>query len=159
MGSGIVGIYGFSRLWRMARFIYYALLALQHRGQETCGIVTYNGKGELHSHKGEGLVDQVFSKPETLEALEGWVGLGCVTTQPEKDPARIQPAHVREPVEVALCFDGKILNFRRLVEKVKPLKPQTEAELLALLFAGRLEEGLHPEGARIREVLVLALQL
>ncbi|MHC1586057.1 MAG: amidophosphoribosyltransferase [Candidatus Hecatellaceae archaeon] len=144
MGSGIVGIYGFSNLWRMARFVYYALLALQHRGQETCGIVTYNGDGELYDYKASGLVDQVFSQPESLDRLKGWVGIGCVTTIPEKDPARIQPALVEGPVKTALCFDGKILNVKRLLEKVKPLEPRSEAELLALLLAQKLDSGLHP---------------
>jgi amidophosphoribosyltransferase len=143
LGSGIVGIYGFSKLWRMARFVYYALLALQHRGQETCGIVTYNGK-ELYSYKAEGLVDQVFSQPETLEALEGWIGIGCVTTVTEKNPSRIQPVIAEGPIRTALCFDGKILNLKDLYRKVKPLEPQTEAELLALIFSQKLDGGLHP---------------
>lgn len=150
MGSGIVGIYGFSKLWRMARFIYYALLALQHRGQETSGIVTYNGKGELNEFKGEGLVDQVFSKPEILEDLKGWVGIGCVTTTAEKDESRIQPVIAEGPVRTALCFDGKILNFRRLEERVEPYKPKSEAELLALLLSEKLGGGLHPVEAASR---------
>jgi amidophosphoribosyltransferase len=144
LGSGIVGIYGFSKLWKMARFVYYALLALQHRGQETCGIVTYDGKGGLYSHKAGGLVDQVFSQPETLENLKGWVGIGCVTTVAEKDPSLIQPAIVEGPIRAALCFDGKLLNLKSLRRKVSPLEPRTEAELLALIFSQKLDVGLHP---------------
>lgn len=143
MGSGIIGIYGFSRLWEMARFLYYGLMALQHRGQETCGIVTTTGEEELYHHRAPSLVDQVFSELRTIEALKGWMGIGCVTATQEKEPRKIQPALVDKPRKVALCFDGKILNFEKLAEKVKPFHPLSEAELFAALLARELEEK-HP---------------
>jgi len=143
VGSGIIGIYGFSRLWKMARFLYYGLMALQHRGQETCGIVTSAGNGNLYHHKAPGLVDQVFSEPKIIEALKGWMGIGCVTAMPEKELGKIQPALVEGPQKVALCFDGKILNVKELTGRVKPFVPQSEAELFAALFSRELEEK-HP---------------
>jgi len=143
--GGVVGIYGFSKEWRMARFLYYSLLALQHRGQENCGIVTFNGES-LVQYKAEGLVDQVFSKPETLENLPGWVGIGSVTSTPEEDPSKIQPVIVSEPVPVALCFDGKILNLKELAEK-ENLNEDTDAEFLAKLFSIELEKTGRPTEA------------
>jgi amidophosphoribosyltransferase len=135
--GGIVGIYGFSKEWRMARFIYYSLLALQHRGQENCGIVTFNGES-LSYHKNVGLVDRVFSEPETIENLQGWIGIGSVTSIPQKDPSKIQPIVVWEPKPVALCYDGKILNFRELAEK-EGINCEDDAEFLAKLFSLELE--------------------
>ncbi len=136
--GGIVGIYGFSKEWRMARFVYYALLALQHRGQENCGIVTFNGES-LSQYKGSGLVDQVFSNQNILDELPGWIGIGSVTSTIEKDSSKIQPVVVWEPVPLALCFDGKILNIKDLVEKEK-VNGENEAEILAKIFSLELEQ-------------------
>ena len=58
---GVVGVYGTENASLNS---YYALHALQHRGQEACGIVTQTINGKNHSvfniHKGEGLVSEVF---------------------------------------------------------------------------------------------------
>ena len=62
----------------VASAIYYGLFALQHRGQESCGIAvsdTRGPKGIVKSHKGMGLVNEVFT-PEVLEGLKGDIGLG-----------------------------------------------------------------------------------
>ncbi|RLG92207.1 MAG: amidophosphoribosyltransferase [Candidatus Hecatellales archaeon] len=136
--GGVVGVYGFSKEWRMARFIYYSLLALQHRGQENCGIVTFNGE-TLNYYKGSGFVDQVFSKPETLEKLQGWIGIGSVSSISQENPEKIQPVIVWEPIPIALCYDGKILNFRELAEK-EGINCEDEAEFLARLFSVELEK-------------------
>ena len=72
---GIFGIYSFSDK-DVARKIYYGLYALQHRGQEGAGIVVSNGH-ELHSHKGLGLVPEVFNN-ENIRLLKGHIGIGHV---------------------------------------------------------------------------------
>ena len=64
----------------VASTIYYGLFALQHRGQESCGIAVSDTKGPKRSvsvHKGMGLVNEVFTQ-ETLEALHGDIGVGHV---------------------------------------------------------------------------------
>ena len=64
----------------VASTIYYGLLALQHRGQESCGIAvsdTDGPKGQVQSYKGMGLVNEVFA-PENLEKLKGDIGVGHV---------------------------------------------------------------------------------
>src|SRR5271165_6874845 len=53
---GVFGVYGHPNA---AELTYYGLYALQHRGQESAGIVTSDGK-QFHTHKGMGLVSQVF---------------------------------------------------------------------------------------------------
>lgn len=63
----------------VAPSIYYGLFALQHRGQESCGIAVTDTYGErkVHSKKGLGLVNEVFDE-DSLEALKGNLGVGHV---------------------------------------------------------------------------------
>lgn len=69
---GIVGIYG--KGLPVSKLAFFSLFALQHRGQEASGITTSDGK-KLHTHKGAGLVAQVY-KAEDLENLKGHIGIG-----------------------------------------------------------------------------------
>ncbi len=74
---GVFGVYDFDG-GDVASTIYYALLALQHRGQESCGIAvsdTNGPKGRVLSHKDMGLVNEAFT-PEALEKLKGDIGVG-----------------------------------------------------------------------------------
>lgn len=74
---GVFGIYDFDGN-DVASTIYYGLFALQHRGQESCGIAvsdTNGPKGVVKSHKGMGLVNEVFA-PDQLSALKGDIGVG-----------------------------------------------------------------------------------
>lgn len=68
---GIVGIYGAGL--PVSRLAFFALFALQHRGQEASGITTSDGN-KLHTHKGAGLVAQVY-KEKDIEKLKGYIGL------------------------------------------------------------------------------------
>ena len=63
----------------VAASVYYGLFALQHRGQESCGIAVTDTFGErkVHSRKGLGLVNEVFDE-ETLDSLKGNLGVGHV---------------------------------------------------------------------------------
>ena len=75
---GVFGIYDFDGN-DVASTIYYGLFALQHRGQESCGIAvtdTY-GKRKVHFRKGLGLVNEVFDEEE-LGKLKGNLGVGHV---------------------------------------------------------------------------------
>ena len=69
---GIVGIYG--KNLPVSRLAFFALFALQHRGQEASGITTSDGK-KLYTHKGAGLVPQVYTE-KNIEELKGYVGVG-----------------------------------------------------------------------------------
>ncbi len=69
---GIVGVY--SKDLPVSKLIFFALFALQHRGQEASGITVSDGK-KLHTHKGAGLVAQVY-KERDIENLKGYVGIG-----------------------------------------------------------------------------------
>ena len=76
---GVFGVYDFDGN-DVAHTIYYGLFALQHRGQESCGIAvsdTEGPKGKVLSAKGMGLVNEVFTS-EDLDKLQGNIGVGHV---------------------------------------------------------------------------------
>lgn len=76
---GVFGMYDFAG-GDVASSIYYGLLTLQHRGQESCGIAvsdTNGPKGKVLSAKEMGLVNEYFT-PEQLEQLKGDIGVGHV---------------------------------------------------------------------------------
>ncbi len=76
---GVFGIYDLDGK-DVASTIYYGLFALQHRGQESCGIAvsdTEGPKGRVSAHKGMGLCNEVFTQ-EILEGLKGNIGVGHV---------------------------------------------------------------------------------
>lgn len=99
---GIIGVYS-SEKRDLARSIYYGLYALQHRGQEACGIALSSDNKILY-HKDLGLVSEVFNE-QVIEALpEADIAIGhvkyAISTQ-DKSPANAQP----------LVFNGKRGKF------------------------------------------------
>jgi amidophosphoribosyltransferase len=96
---------------------YHALFALQHRGQESCGI-TVNRDGELAQHKSPGLVPDVFT-PEILESLSGaQMAIGHVRYASDtsgRTAANAQPIIVHHASgSMALCYNGKLVNSKAL---------------------------------------------
>ena len=73
---GVFGMYDISG-GDVADSIYYGLYALQHRGQESCGIAV-NDDGSFLVHKSSGLVTDVFDEV-TLSALEGTCAIGRIS--------------------------------------------------------------------------------
>ncbi|MBQ2432981.1 MAG: amidophosphoribosyltransferase, partial [Clostridia bacterium] len=118
--SGIFGIYS-PNPQRVADYCYYALYALQHRGQESCGIVV-NNQGLLRSHKDAGLVNDVFTK-EALDGLgEGKIAVGHVrygTTgiNPRQNAQPITVNHVKGLM--ALAHNGALTNAFELREELE----------------------------------------
>ena len=76
---GVFGMYDFDGN-DVATSIYYGLFALQHRGQESCGIAvsdTMGPKGKVSTCKDMGLLNETFT-PDTLQGLKGDIGVGHV---------------------------------------------------------------------------------
>lgn len=76
---GVFGMYDFDGN-DVATSIYYGLFALQHRGQESCGIAvseTDGPKGKVSTYKDMGLLNEAF-RPDTLSSLKGDIGVGHV---------------------------------------------------------------------------------
>ena len=76
---GVFGVFSPDN-YDVARMTYYGLFSLQHRGQESCGIVV-NDDGLFAAYKDVGLVNDVFT-PERLDAL-GTLSAMCATARPE----------------------------------------------------------------------------
>ncbi len=103
----------------VASTIYYGLCALQHRGQESCGIAvsdTYGPKGVVNTHKGMGLCNEVFT-PEILDGLKGNIGVGHVrySTAGSSTRENAQPL-VLNYVKgtLALAHNGNLVNAPEL---------------------------------------------
>lgn len=99
--------------------IYYGLFALQHRGQESCGIAvsdTKGPKGQVKSCKGMGLVSEVLL-PENLEELKGNIGVGHVrySTAGESSIHNTQPLVLNYiKGTLALAHNGNLVNTPEL---------------------------------------------
>ncbi|NMC55949.1 MAG: amidophosphoribosyltransferase, partial [Eubacteriaceae bacterium] len=73
---GVVGIYKKDKK-DAAKFVYYCLYALQHRGQESAGIAA-NDNGQINNKKGMGLLSEVFSNGNGVDGLKGHIAIGQV---------------------------------------------------------------------------------
>ncbi len=102
-----------------ARPIYYSLYALQHRGQESAGIVTHDGF-QQHDHVSMGLVGDAFD-PEDLSELAGSAGIGHVRypTAGSVDEACAQPFTVSfKSGSLALSHNGNLVNADEIREEL-----------------------------------------
>ena len=115
---GVFGMYDFDG-GDVAGSIYYGLVSLQHRGQESCGIAvsdTTGPKGKVTSHKDMGLVNEAFT-PEILDTLKGDIGVGHVrySTAGSSTRENAQPL-VLNYVKgtLALAHNGNLVNAPEL---------------------------------------------
>ena len=103
-----------------APLLYYALRALQHRGQESAGIVARDDQGRSHLHRGMGLVENVFT-PETMESLRGAKGIGHVryATTGASSVENAQPLLVTSAAgDLSLAHNGDIVNSKALRDEL-----------------------------------------
>ena len=115
---GVFGMYDFDG-GNVASTIYYGLFALQHRGQESCGIAvsdTNGPRGNMVSHKGMGLVNEVFT-PEHLEKMKGDIGVGHVrySTAGSSTHENAQPLVLNYiKGTLAMAHNGNLINANEL---------------------------------------------
>ena len=120
---GVFGIYDLDGN-SVAETIYFGLEALQHRGQESCGIAvsdTTGPKGRVHSRKDLGLLRDVF-RPETLEPLKGNIGIGHVryATSGSTNVNNAQPLVLNYiKGSLALAHNGNLINALELREEME----------------------------------------
>jgi amidophosphoribosyltransferase len=119
---GVFGIYDLDGK-DVATSLYYGLFALQHRGQESCGIAvsdTKGPKGVVQSVKGMGLVNEVFTT-EGLDSMKGDIGVGHVrySTAGASNIANTQPL-VLNYVKgtLALAHNGNLINALELRQEL-----------------------------------------
>ncbi len=138
----------------VAKLTYFGLYALQHRGQESAGIATSNGK-KLTVYKDMGLVSQVFSE-SALEALVGHVAIGHTrySTTGSSSWRNAQPTLGRTASgTVALGHNGNLTNTAELLEMLRSQYPDqsdneitggntTDTAVLTALLAGNPDNSL-----------------
>jgi amidophosphoribosyltransferase len=135
---GVIGVYGHPEAAAMA---YLGLYALQHRGQEGCGIVSSDGT-QLHKHLGQGLVNDVFSAPGVLGALKGHAAIGHnrYSTTGADRLVNIQPIVVNsKDGPLALGHNGNLVNTRFLHDRLQQegaiFQTTTDSEIIVHLVA------------------------
>ena len=99
----------------VARTTYYALYALQHRGQESCGIAINNNR-DIYYHKDMGLVNEVFNE-QILSEMEGTMALGHVRYSTKEQSLRenAQPLVIQYiKGNLAIAYNGTLINGQEL---------------------------------------------
>jgi amidophosphoribosyltransferase len=136
---GVVGIFAQDK--QAARLAFFALYALQHRGQEGAGIATCDGR-MAHVHKGMGLVSQVFNE-DNLHYLQGHMAIGHTRYSTTGAPRlRNTQPYVLETLDgpLAIGHNGNLINApqlrRELLERGVGLQTSTDSELIIHLLAG-----------------------
>jgi amidophosphoribosyltransferase len=141
---GVFGIYAPEE--DVAKMTYFGLYALQHRGQESAGIATFEGT-QVHLHKDMGLVSQVFSE-SILNELPGSHAVGHTrySTTGSSRKVNAQPAVVASRLgSLALAHNGNLVNTVQLREEL--LKSQcnlvttTDSEMIAFAIAEEVNAG------------------
>lgn len=150
---GVIGIGGHPEAAEMA---YLSLYSLQHRGQEGAGIVTADGEN-VYCHRGQGLVNDVFSKPEIIQRLKGRMAIGhnrYSTTGSDKK-INVQPVLVNsKDGPLALGHNGNLVNARLLWEKLQQegalFQTTSDSEIIVHLIARSRQPDL---ASRIKDAL------
>jgi len=124
--------------------IYDALTVLQHRGQDSSGIMT-DDNGVLCLRKSNGLVSDVFSQ-EDMATLRGNIGIGHVRypTAGSLSSTEAQPFYVNTPFGISLAHNGNLVNTNELRDHLKKvdkrhLNTESDTEALLNLFAHEVQ--------------------
>src|SRR5215475_7312616 len=135
---GVFGIYGHPDA---AAITALGLHALQHRGQEACGIVTFDGR-QFHSERRLGLVGDTFSRREVIERLPGEIAVGHVrySTTGETVLRNVQPLFSElNAGGFAVAHNGNLTNGRalrrQLVREGAIMQSTTDTEAILHLVA------------------------
>ena len=150
------GIVGVSAVPDAARVAYLSIYALQHRGQESAGIVAIDRDGSARSHRGMGLVSETFNE-STLNNLTGDVAVGHTrySTTGSTVLANAQPCYANTRCgPLALAHNGNLVNAdqikRELVREGAIFSSSSDSEVIVHLIAR--SNAPTPEG-QIREAL------
>ncbi|RMF20964.1 MAG: amidophosphoribosyltransferase [Cyanobacteria bacterium J083] len=132
--------------YEVAKLTYFGLFALQHRGQESAGIATFDGE-QVHCHKNMGLVSQVFNE-EILASMPGQLAVGHTRYSTTGSSLRVnaQPALVTTRLgKLALAHNGNLVNTKALREELTSrncnFQTTTDSEMIALAIADEVDKG------------------
>jgi amidophosphoribosyltransferase len=141
---GVFGIYGHEDA---AKLTYFGLYALQHRGQESAGIVSSTGK-EVHEYKQMGLVTDVFNE-DILNGLTGHMAMGHVrySTTGSSVLKNAQPFVVHHAGKtLAIGHNGNLINAQRLRSELEQrgsiFQTTMDSEIIVHLIARNICNGI-----------------
>jgi amidophosphoribosyltransferase len=135
---GVFGIYAPGH--DVARVAYFALFALQHRGQESAGIATAPRRGNIMAIRDQGLVAQVFDEHK-LRSLIGDMAIGHVrySTTGSSEWENTQPIVRDDHRTLALAHNGNLINAVELHSELRgrevPFRSTSDSEIIAALLA------------------------
>ncbi len=136
---GVFGIYAPGH--DVARLAYFALFALQHRGQESAGIATAPHGGNIMAIRDQGLVTQVFKDDHILRSLVGDMAIGHVRYSTTGSSAweNTQPIVRDDTRTLALAHNGNLINAVELHAELRgrdvPFRSTSDSEIIAALLA------------------------
>jgi amidophosphoribosyltransferase len=140
---GVFGVYAPGE--DVARLTYFALFALQHRGQESAGIATTDGKG-IQLHADMGLVSHVFNE-NSLSKLSGDIAIGHnrYSTRGSSRIYNVQPLLMgTDSNSIAIAHNGNIINAEHLYEELSDqgytFHTSTDTEVIANLILSSPEK-------------------
>src|SRR4051794_3680871 len=137
---GVFGVYAPEPEHEVSKLAYYALYALQHRGQESAGIAAADVGGHIMTLRELGLVNQVFDE-QKLRALTGGMAIGHVrySTTGSNAWENAQPVHRSDHREIALAHNGNLTNavelHAELSEDGVAFRSTSDSEIIAALIA------------------------
>jgi amidophosphoribosyltransferase len=153
---GVFGIYGHPDA---ASMTYFALIALQHRGQEAAGITTIDGD-KMHVHRDLGLVTDVFSKGE-VAGLSGETAIGHVrySTAGGNTVQNAQPITVStHSGHLAIAHNGNLVNAKKLrielEEQGSIFQTTSDTEVIAHLIARHRQGSLTKAIEQVTERII-----
>ncbi len=130
-----------------AKLTYFGLYALQHRGQESAGIVVSDGKN-VFGHKAMGLVPEIFEE-KILESLQGNIALGHVrySTTGSSLLVNAQPFRIQYAGKsLAIAHNGNLVNARRIRTELENggsiFQTTMDSEIVLHLVAKAMKQGL-----------------
>jgi amidophosphoribosyltransferase len=147
---GVFGVIDFSKEFNCSELTYYGLYALQHRGQQSCGIAVYL-EDKIKYFKEIGIVNEVFNE-DLLNELKGSLSIGHVryATSGQNLSINAQPFIIaNEEKKFAIAHNGHILNINNLkiqLTKYK-LKTSTDSEILGYMILREHERGISIENS------------
>jgi amidophosphoribosyltransferase len=154
---GVFGIYAPGH--DVARVAYFALFALQHRGQESAGIASAPRGREIMAIRDQGLVAQVFDEHK-LRSLVGDLAIGHVrySTTGASQWENTQPIVRNDRRTLALAHNGNLINavelHGELLERGFSFSSTSDSEIIAALLAthpaGRIEDAIADVLPRLR---------
>jgi amidophosphoribosyltransferase len=141
---GVFGVYAPGE--SVGKLAYFGLFALQHRGQESAGIATFE-EDKMHLHKDMGLVSQVFNESIVSE-LPGHIAIGHTrySTTGSSRIVNAQPATANTRLgQLALAHNGNLVNTaelrQELIKRNCDFVSTTDSEMIALAIGTEVDKG------------------